>query len=211
MAVPQIETVELSGRQAVITGSAAASARVLLRGDEGETYAVVVDDRGHFDLSITLPDDSVVLTPEVQQGQDTVKGPQRLVILPDAGLAVIQTDGGGSQRLTPAPLLDAIDSDGQAIVASGRGRPGDVVRILVPGRYETTVKVGDDRRWSTGLAGMQDQGFTLVVNDRTFAYPGAEAGLDKEKVNRIEEVEGGWRLTRRLGRQAFMTSWFPNP
>jgi hypothetical protein len=209
--VPRIEGVRLSGRQAVIIGTSGPEDRVILRGDEGETYAVGADTKGHFELALTLSDESVVLVPEVQQGQNGVKGPQRLVILSDVALAVIQTDGGGSQRLTPGPALDAIDNDGQVMVASGRGQAGDLVRISVADRFTAEVKVGDDRRWSTGLPGVPNRAFGLRVNNQTFDYPGPGGGLEDEQNQELEMVNEGWRLTRRLGGRAFLTSWFPNP
>lgn len=208
--VPRIEGVSLKGRHALIRGFAASEDRVVLRGDEGETYAVGADSQGRFELAITLPDESVVLIPEVQQGQDGVQGPQRLVILPDVDLAVIQTDGGGSARLTPGPALDAIDNDGQVLVASGRGQPGQRVRISVRDRFETEVRVGDDRRWSTVLAGVSNQAFAVSVDDEVFNYPGPGDVLEDEQNQHLELVGSGWRLTRRLDERAFLVSWFPS-
>lgn len=207
---PRIEGVSLNGRQAVIAGSAASGARVLLRGDGGEAFAAGADGKGRFEMSVALNDESMILIPEVQQGQDAIKGPQRLVILPDAGLAVLQTDGGGSQRLTPGPILDAIDSDGRALVASGRGRAGQNVRISVPGRFQTTIKVGDDMRWSTSLSGVGVQGFDLEVEGQSFAYPGVGEGIENTENQRLEAISGGWRLTRKLSGKAYLSSWFPN-
>lgn len=208
---PRIEAVSLNGRQAVIAGAASPEARVVLRGDGGEIYAVNADNSGRFELSVSMDNPSLVLIPEVQQGQDAIKGPQRLVIVAEAGLAVIQTDGGGSQRLTPGPALDAIDSDGRALVASGRGVAGETVRISVPGHFETAVKVGDDLRWSTGLTGVGGQGFALNVNSQVFAYPGPGALLKGDENQRFEVYGSGWRITRRIGDRAFLASWFPNP
>ncbi|WP_409020751.1 hypothetical protein [Brevundimonas vesicularis] len=208
---PRVETVLLKSSAATISGIATPDARVLLRGDEGEAYAVAADDRGRFVVTISLTDSHVMLTPEILQGQNTVRGPEHLLILTEPGLAVMQTEGGSSRRLTPGPLLDAIDGDGQALIASGRARPQETVRVSVPGRYETAIRVGDNGRWVASLAGIADEAVTVMVNNQAFAYPGPAGGLDGKSSFRLEASGGGWLLTRRLGAEAMLTSWFPQP
>lgn len=210
-AAPRVEAVRLNGSQATISGVATPEARVLLRGDEGEAYAVAADQQGRFEVTITLADSQVMLRPEILQGQSTVRGPEHLLILTEPGLAVMQTEGGSSRRLTPGPTLDAIDGDGQALIASGRARPQDTVRVSVPGRYETAIRVGDNGRWAGSLAGISDEAVTVVVDNRAFAYPGPVGDPDAEAAFQLDARGEGWLLTRRLGAEAMLTSWFPQP
>jgi len=207
-ASPRISAVELQSGRLVVRGDAPPRARVVLRGDEDTAFAAGADEAGRFDLLVGALSAPMLLTPEVQIGQFPAPGPERLVLANDAALlAAMVIEGGASRRLSPGPVLDSVDGDGQGLVAAGRARPGRRVSVSADGGAAVEVMADPGGRWTAALPGVGDRPASIAVGGVTFAYPGPAAG---ESVGRVERSGAGWRLTRMLSASARQTSWFPD-
>ncbi|WP_240387246.1 hypothetical protein [Brevundimonas naejangsanensis] len=206
MATPRIASVvPKAAGGALVRGEAAPGARVILSGGDGAAMAAGADSRGLFELHIGAAALGQVLTPEIQIGQSTTPGPQRLLLAGEGGeLAALLIDGEPSLRLTPGPALDAVDGDGRGLTASGRAAPGE--RVAVRAGSDVVHAVTDARgRWIAVVPGVGDISVEIGVGGRAFRYPGPGAPAD-----RAERAGGGWRVTRVLSGAARQTSWFPD-
>lgn len=206
MATPRIASVTpQAAGGALVRGEAAPGTRVILSGEDGAVMAAGADSRGLFELHVDASAIGQVLTPEIQIGQSTAQGPQRLILAGDGGdLAALLTDGEPSLRLTPGPALDAVDGDGRGLTASGRAAPGE--RVAVRAGSDVVHAMTDARgRWTTVVPGAGDHAVEIFVGERTFRYPGPGAST-----SRAERAGDGWRVTRSLSGDARQTSWFPD-
>lgn len=205
MATPRITSVIPQGDGGVLVrGEAAPGARVILGGADGSAVAAGADAQGRFELHVGPSAVGQVLTPEIQIGQATTPGPQRLLVFGEAERsAALLTDGGASLRLTPGPVLDALDGDGRGLVASGHAAPGQ--KVVVRSGGGSAQAVADSRgRWVVAVAGAGDQASDIEVGGTTFHYPGpGPAG-------RVERAGEGWRTTRQLSGAARQTTWLPD-
>ena len=207
MATPRITSVlsQTSGG-VLVRGEAAPGARVILGGTDGSVVAAAADARGRFELHVSPAAVGQILTPEIQIGQATTPGPERLLVVGGTGgLAALLTDGGASLRLTPGPTLDALDGDGRGLIASGRADPGKKVAVRAGGG--TAHGVADSHgRWGVVVPVVGDRASDIEVEGRVFHYPGPGVSAD-----RAERAGEGWRVTRQLSSAARQTTWFPDP
>lgn len=206
MATPRITSVtSQSSGGVLVRGEAAPGARVILSGGDGAVMAAGSDARGRFELHVGASAFGQVLTPEIQIGQSTTPGPQRLFLAGEGGaLAALLIDGGPSLRLTPGPALDALDGDGRGLIASGRAEPGQKVVVRAGGG--TAEAVADARgRWIAVVPMVGDRAVGVQVDGRVFRYPGPGTPADE-----AERAGGGWRTTRALSSAARQTTWFPD-
>lgn len=198
---PQIDGAIREGEMLVVRGAAGADARVVLRGADGAAVAVGADKAGRFELRIPAPSGDLRLTPEVQVGEDAAASPETLVVI-KGGPIVLIAAGEPTVRLDGRGALDAVDSDGQAILVSGRasGEPpivtmnGQRVRIL-------TEQNGEWRATRPGAAAA-----SISVGGRAFDFPGVGAQSDFTPVRAGE----GWRLTWPTGPSGRQTTWLPD-
>lgn len=131
---PQIDTVRREGGSAIVSGRADPGARVVLRGEGGAAFAAAADREGRFVVRVAETGGNLFLTPEVQNGQDAAASPDRLALLSSGASALLRA-GGPTWRLDgPAGRLDVVDSDGRALVASGRAAGDQDVVVTVSGR-----------------------------------------------------------------------------
>lgn len=204
---PQITAVNWSANGPVVSGVAGPGARVVLREDGAGAFAASTDASGRFEVHVAPLTHGVLLTPEVQKGQEAAPGRQVLVLAPgETPLAALLAAGQASRRLGAGGPLDSIDGDGRGLVASGRATTGDAV-TLSTGRGESiTVAAGEGGLWEAAPPGLADGPASLTVGARVYAYPGP--GDDR---GRLERLEGGWRITRQIENGARQTSWFPDP
>jgi len=206
-AAPRIRAVEQQREGLVVRGEASPGARVVLRGGPDTAYAAAADVAGRFELRIAALETAMVLIPEVQIGQDSTPGRERLLVADEGRLAALLMEGGASRRLSAGPALDSIDGDGRGLVASGRAATGTQVQIALEGGPEASVSVDDGGRWIMALPSTADRPVTVTVNGVAFAYPGP---ANRESLDRVERVGEGWRMTRALSSAARQTSWFPD-
>ncbi|HEY1072333.1 hypothetical protein [Brevundimonas sp.] len=207
-AAPRIRAVEREGAGLIVHGEAPPGARVVLRGGQDAAFAAGADAFGRFDVRVGAPSSPMLLTPEVQIGQFTAPGPERLMLVGKGTLfAAMLVEGGASRRLSAGPALDSVDGDGRGVLVSGRAAPGARLTVSGGGGAAVEVSVDPSGRWTAALTNIGDHPTSIHVGDRSFAYPGP-AG--EEAVGRIERAGAGWRLTRALSSSARQTSWFPD-
>lgn len=206
LAAPRILSVTpQSGGGVLVRGEAAPGARVVLSGGTGAVMAASADASGRFELPVVADAIGQVLTPEIQIGQASTPGPQRLLLAGEpARLAALLTDGGASLRLTPGPALDALDGDGRGLLATGRAEPGRRVEIRAGGGVAEALADADGR-WVAVVPVIGDQAAVVEAAGRAFRYPGPGPSI-----NRAERAGEGWRVTRVLSGVARQTTWFPD-
>lgn len=204
---PRIDAVRHAQATLIFSGEAEPGARVVLRNDEGAAYAAAADPDGRFEIRMAIPSGSLLLRPETQVGQDAAASPDRLLIL-DGGrgpIAVLRS-GGPSRRLDAAPVLGAIDSDDQSLLASGRtGAPGQAVAVSA-GADALQVESGQGGRWSVVLGAIAANG-VVRVGEAAFVWPGPGAsGADFQ----VERAGQGWRIGWTGSRGARQWTWLPD-
>jgi len=188
VAPPRIQSVSHSRSGLIVQGVAEPAGRVVLRGQGADAFAAVADDKGRFSLRMTTPVADALFTPEIQVGEDATPGQERLLILQQGPVAVV-SGGEATRRLDEAPALGAVDSDGHALLVSGRGQPNASVTVTVGAR---TQQVGADSsgRWSLMV---NNAGATTIrVAGSEFAYPGAGVATGFSAVRVGEGVLVTW-------------------
>lgn len=205
VAAPRITSVTAQRAGVLIRGEAPPGARVVLAGSGGAAMAAGADNQGRFEIPAAATVIGQVLTPEIQLGQSSIPGQARLLTAGDGTLlAALLVDGVASRRLTPGPVLDAVDGDGRGLIASGRAEPGRRVQVQASGAK--VVGTADETgRWTTVLPGLADRAVSIAVDGKAFAYPGPGPAI-----SRAERAGAGWRVTRSLSGPARQTSWFPD-
>lgn len=208
---PQIEGVERNASGLLVRGHAAPQGRVVLRAAGGTAYAVGADANGRFDLQVRSPATDTLFLVETQDGQDASPAPYQMLVSRDpAGPTALLSPGAPTRRLGQAGPLDVVDSDGHALLASGRAQPGSSVAVSVAGREPVQVHVGPDGRWSLALTSEGAGAAEIVVAGRRYAYPGpalggggAGAGLA------IVSNPQGWSVSWPVEPRSRQGSWFP--
>ncbi|RZJ32253.1 MAG: hypothetical protein EON85_01750 [Brevundimonas sp.] len=204
---PRILSVRQAEASLIFTGLAEPDARVVLRNDEGAAYAAAANPDGRFEIRMVKPRGSLLLRPETQVGQDAATSPDRLLII-DGGrgpIAVLRS-GGPTLRLDPAPVLGAVDSDAQSLLASGRtGAPGHQLEVST-GDEALRVASGEGGRWSV-LLGPVAAGGRLQVGDQAFIWPGP--GADAAPLQ-VERAGQGWRVGWTGPGGARQWTWLPD-
>jgi hypothetical protein len=203
---PEIHAAERSGSGLVVSGLAAPSGRVAIRGAAGVAYATNADEEGRFVLRIAAPSADSLFVVETQKGQEAAPAPYRLLVTrdPDGPIALVSS-GGPSQRLDPPGLLDVIDSDGRASLASGRGQPGGTASVSAGGRTIDRLPIGEHGRWVLPL----DSQASVTVGGRAYARPGLPPSVSGEGLS-ISESGGGRMVAWTSPEGATQFSWFPN-
>lgn len=203
---PMIESVERGRVSLIVRGGMAPLGRVVLRSAGDTAYAAGADERGRFELRVQPPAADALFIVETRTGQDAAPAPYRMLASRDpAGPIALLAPGAASRRLDPAGPLDVIDSDGRALLASGRTSPGAVATISVGGGPATEARAGADGRWTQTLAAPGNAATDIVVGGRRYFYPGPGDG---DPV--LERVQGGWRSSWSLSPGSRQSSWFPD-
>lgn len=194
-----------------LTGVTAPGGRVVLRGGNTPAVATGSDQAGRFSLTLSTPAADTVFAVESQRGEQAAPAPYALLVGHDpSGPIVMVADGAPSRRLDGDGVLDAIDSDGRALLAAGRAAPQSSVTIRAGDR--TIAAVADaDGRWSAILTPEGAAPMTVSIGDRRYDYPGpgAAPAADKSGIG-LEPVGHGRRAVWRPGAGAWRSSWFPS-
>jgi hypothetical protein len=197
---PRIEAVTRQGGGLVVRGRAGPGARVVLRGDGEAGSAVSADAAGRFELRMTPPVGEVLLTPEVQTGEDAAVSPDRLLLIAN-GPAALVSPGGPTRRLDGAGPLEAVDFDGAALQLVGRSAEGRPV-VTVDGAAMDVVPLGGGR-WRAALTGGGPR--LILVGGRAYAYPG-EGGAESD----VARAGQGWRITLPTPPRGRQSVWLPD-
>lgn len=188
VAPPRIESVSHSRSGLIVQGVAEPGGRVVMRGQGADAFAAVADETGRFSLRMTSLVGDALFTPEIQVGEDATPGQERLLILQQGPVAVV-SGGEATRRLDDAPALGAVDSDGHALLVSGRAQPNTSVTVTVGARIQ---QVGADSsgRWSLMVNGAGPM--PIRVGSAAFAYPGAAPGAGFSAVRAGEGMLVSW-------------------
>lgn len=200
---PRIDAVAADGADRLVRGIAGPGARVVLRGADGQAVAASADPAGRFELRVPAPSTPVLMTPEVQVGEDAAVSPDRLVLVPGGPAALIAA-GEATRRLDRAGPLDAVDFDGAAIRIVGRvSAQGSPPPVVVDGEAQAVTRLAG-LRWRALSSGGGAR--SLVVGGRTYAYPGA-GGEEGRGVSRAGQ---GWRISWPTPPQGRQETWLPD-
>jgi hypothetical protein len=200
---PQVEAATRDGTGVLVRGRAGPDARVVLRGADGAALAVAADGEGRFELRVPKAAGDIRLTPEVQVGEDAAPSPETLVLMGGgAGPLLLVASGEPTRRLDGRGALDAVDSDGAAVILSGRtdgGRPN----VLVDGARAVVMQAADGA-WRAMAPG--GGAAVIEVDGARFAFPGFGSQSDYAPVR----AGDGWRLTWPTGPSGRQTVWLPD-
>lgn len=200
---PHVQTARRDGAMILVQGRAGPDARVVLRGADGAAVAVGADATGRFELRVPAAPGDIRLTPEVQVGEDAAPSPETLVLIRGgAGPIVLVAAGEPTVRLDGQGALDAVDSDGSAVIVSGRSNGAPPV-VLIDGERAEVMR-GPGGRWRARAPG--GGAATIDVDGTRFAFPGLGAQSDFTPVRAGE----GWRLTWPTGPSGRQTVWLPD-
>jgi hypothetical protein len=203
-APPSILSASPEGGGLVIRGAAPAGGRVVLRASAGAGFAATANDAGRFEIRMPRPGGDMIFSPELQLGQDVAEAPESLVVLAGGqGAVALLRSGAPARRLDGAGPLEAIDSDGRALVAGGRAPAGAQVSIQVDGR-PLTATADQAGRW-TAMLGPASGPVTITIDGRPYLYPGP--GGDSATL--AERAGAGWRVHWAAG-GAGQTTWLPD-
>ncbi|PZO08553.1 MAG: hypothetical protein DCF29_01675 [Alphaproteobacteria bacterium] len=204
---PVIETVQVTGREVRLSGSAQPGARIVLRSAAGAAYAAVANDDGRFDLRMGVPTADLWLKPETQVGQDAATSPDTLLISSGGqGPIAVLRAGGPTRRLDRAPALGAVDSDGQARRLAGRTAQGAQTLPVQVGEVAMQAFPDAAGNWNVVL-GPEARGDRVVIGGQTFAWPGQ--GDEGGQMPRRERAGEGWRVVWAEGGTT-QTAWLPD-
>lgn len=189
---PVIETVQVTGREVRLSGTAQPGARIVLRSVAGAAYAAVANDQGRFDFRIEVPASDLWLKPETQVGQDAATSLD-ILLVPAGGqgpIAVLRA-GGPTRRLDNAPALGSVDSDGQARRLAGRTAQGAQTLSIQIDNVPVQAFPDAAGYWNVVL-GPEAGGDQIVLGDQTFVWPGQ--GQSVGQTPRRERAGQGWRV-----------------
>jgi hypothetical protein len=200
---PLIESAARAGGTVLVRGRAGADARVVLRGANGAAVAVGADSSGRFELRVPAAFGDTRLTPETQVGEDAAPSAQSLVLVRGGeGPMVLIAPGEPTVRLDGRGVLDAVDSDGSAVIMSG-WVSGPAPTVLVDG--VRAVVVGQSGgRWRAAAPGGAPA--VIQVGADRFAFPGFGTQSDFTPIRAGQ----GWRLTWPTGPSGRQTTWLPD-
>ncbi len=197
---PEVAAVARQGGTLIVSGTAGPRARVVLRGWEGQAVAASAALDGRFDIRLPAPSQDALLSLEVQSGEETFAAPTRLLVLRDeTGPAVLLSAGQPTRRLGAGGPLDAVDSDGTAMILSGRAAAAPTVTL--DGRPLPVVLA--DGRWraeASASAGV------IRVGKRVYDYPGGAgaAGFSAARAG------AGWRVVWSPEAGGSQSVWLPD-
>ncbi len=203
---PLIDVAEQDGAGLRVRGHAEPGARIVLRVPGGTAYAVSADDRGQFEVRVGIPSTDTLFVIEIQNGQVATPAPYRLLVPSDPeGPIALVGSGVASIRLDPTPGLDAIDSDGRAIIASGRTAASRRLEVQIDDRIHT-VQSDARGRWSFVLDSQDGYPSNINVDGKSFAIPAMNLASGQKILYRNDI---GWRLNWFASPQVEQFGWFP--
>lgn len=205
---PQIESVERTSSGLQVRGRASPQGRVVLRSVGGIAYAVGADGRGRFDLQIRAPATDTLFLVEAQNGQEASPAPYQMLVSHDPnGPIALLSSGAATRRMGRAGPLDVVDSDGHALLASGRATPRSMVSVSAAGRPALQARVGADGRWNVTLTSEGAGPADIIVAGRRYTYPGPALG-DTGALAIVSNPQG-WSVSWPIPPKSRQGSWFP--
>lgn len=200
---PSVSEVVWNGSLAGLSGVAAPAARVVFSGERGEAYAVTADQEGRFMLWIEVPQGGLILNPRVQVGQVGVEGQGVLFLASDpVPVAAILFSGEGAYRLDGKGPLDSVDSDGSAMIVTGRKVSDRAISLNVGGQ-SIPVTPNDDGRWAV-VATPGGGPVDIALDGMSYRFGGSMQGTETRF-----HSESGWVIRRNVGGRAVQTTWLP--
>lgn len=200
---PLIESAARDGGTVLVRGRAGADARVVLRGADGAAVAVGADSSGRFELRVPAAFGDTRLTPEIQVGEDAAPSPESLVLIRGGdGPMVLIASGEPTVRLDGRGVLDAVDSDGSAVIMSG-WVSGPAPIVLVDGVRAVVVGQSGGRWRATAPGGAPA---VIQVGGERFVFPGFGTQSDFTPMRAGQ----GWRFTWPTGPSGRQTTWLPD-
>ena len=202
---PMIEAAERAPDGLILRGVTAPAGRVVVRAAAGVAYATSADNQGRFVLRVGAPATDSLFVVETQNGQEAAPAPYRLLMTRDpAGPIALLAPGGPSRRLDRTGPLDVIDSDGRAMLASGRTAPGGAVPVAMNDGVERELVAGPDGRWIFPIEGAS----VIMIGARRYARP--EMGkVSATTPLTVSSVSGGRLVVWSASPGAAQSSWFP--
>lgn len=198
---PSLSQAIWSGSSVVLRGEAEPGSRVVLADANGRDYAVDANGDGLFEVDLVVPPQGLTLKPRGQYGQTFVDGQTLLFLLPgSAPVAVALIDGEASKRLSHTGPLEVVDSDGVMAIISGYSRNG-IPKLTIAGR---SISVRPDAQGRWAIIHPDNGSMDIEIDGKVYRYPGKGASGAG-----IEQISGGWRISRQLGDKAVQTTWIP--
>jgi hypothetical protein len=198
---PVVEQVTRTSTGLSVRGQAGPGARVVLRGTAGQAFAASADASGRFDVRLNPGSTDLILTPEVQNGQETATSPDRLALLA-SGAAAVLTVGDATRRLDSGPGgLDAADGDGRIMILSGRAARDQTVVLEIDGARRE-IAADSEGRWTVAApAG----GSAVAVGGRAYRVPPLTAGDAA-----VARAGDGWLIRWSPSGGAGQAAWLPD-
>lgn len=204
---PMIQAAVRTPEGLMLRGMTAPSGRVVVRGSAGVAYATNADGQGRFVLRIGPVATDTLFVVETQNGQEAAPAPYRLLLTRDpAGPIALLAPGGPSRRLDQTGPLDVIDSDGRALLVSGRGVPGGTASVATNGGAARDLRTGPDGRW---VAPMDVASAEITVGGRRYVRP-VMSGAPGETPLVVSTMSGGRLVVWSTSREVAQSSWFPD-
>ena len=208
-ATPVVKVVLRTAQGVRVSGSTSPQGRVVLRGGDGPAYATGSDEEGRFSMVIDRPTRDGLFVVESRRGEQVALAPYEVLIAADErGPIALVGEGTATLRLDSAGPLDAIDSDGRALLASGRAPPQSEVLVRIGERMPLPVVSNAEGRWSLNLMLDGAGPITVVVGERRYVYPGP-GSPPAEGAPVLASVGEGWQIVRSLAPGSWQSSWFP--
>jgi len=203
VAPPRLDTVGRGdGGSLIFQGRAERGARIALRDPSGAAFATSADDQGRFELRMAAPQADLLLTPEVQLGQEASPSPERLLVLAGgAGPVALVSPGAPARRLDRPGPLASVDSDGQGLLLSGAAQPHEVIMVTVDGQAFQT-RADSAGRWL--VSGPEAAAADVQVGGRIYAYPGPVGGSAASRAGQ------GWAVAWTAPDGARQWTWLPD-
>jgi hypothetical protein len=146
---------------------------------------------------------------ESRRGEQVALAPYQMFIAAGAvGPVALVGDGMATLRLDPAGPLDTIDSDGRALLASGRAPPGTEVLVRIGERLAVPVVSNAEGRWSLNLRLEGAGPVAVLVGERRYLYPGPGAPPSDDMLV-FDTAAEGWLMVRSLSQGSWQSTWFP--
>lgn len=208
-ATPLVKVILRTSQGVRVSGSTSPQGRVVLRGGDGPAYATGSDEEGRFSLVIDRPVRDTLFIVESRRGEQVALAPYQVLITADErGPIALVGEGSATLRLDTAGPLDAIDSDGRALLASGRAPPQSEVIVRIGSRMAVPVVSNGEGRWSLNLMLDGAGPVEVVVGERRYTYPGPGASPGDGGLV-FGSAGGGWQMVRSLSPASWQSSWFP--
>ena len=206
---PVLNSARLAGNQVILSGRAAAGARVRLSSPKGQAFGTTVADTGQWTIEVPIAAGAAEPLQLFGLSQDRdgrmVQAEGYIGVLPDAATpAVLLRAGTGARRIgvaqaNSASVLIADFDDVGALAVSGSVAPGQAVKAALDGDWVAQGLAGRDGRYSLALSGATKPGPHQVLvqtGGRTLAIiiDVQPARLPKGTLYQSIPLQKGWRI-----------------